>query len=143
MNENIIPQHNTNITLNVPIDHPFVNIIGTDFYENEYLTNRCLFNYNGVLYCYVYDNIDLLTSFKNNLEDLQYFNLQKLQNTEINNKEKDPFKLFALGNNDGVYLCVLEGEKFLSFKTKHSMQTETVTKINGPRNFIFLYNSKG
>jgi hypothetical protein len=73
------------------------------------------------LYCSVYDNIDLLTSFKNNLEDLQCFNLQKLQNTEINNKEKDTFKLFVLGNNGGIYLCVLEGEKFLSFKTKHTM----------------------
>jgi hypothetical protein len=55
------------------------------------------------LYCHIYDNADFITSFKYKQEVLQCFNLKKLQNTEIYNKEKDVFKLFALGNNGGVY----------------------------------------
>jgi hypothetical protein len=65
MNEKIIPLFNTNISLNLPVDYLFINVInviGTNFYRNEYFANRCLFNYNGVLYCYVYGNIDLLIS---------------------------------------------------------------------------------
>jgi hypothetical protein len=65
MNEKIIPLFNTNISLNLPADYLFnnvINVIGTNFYRNEYSANRSLFDYNGVFYCYVYGNIDLLIS---------------------------------------------------------------------------------
>jgi hypothetical protein len=62
MNENLFPQHNANISLNILIDHPFVNLLGTTFFKQNYSTNRCLFNYNGDLYSHVYNNVDLLTS---------------------------------------------------------------------------------
>jgi hypothetical protein len=111
--------------------------------RDEYLSNRCLFNYNGVLYCYVYDNEDLLTSFKIKEDVLQCFNLQKLQNTEINNKEYT-FKLFTLRKDSVVYLCILDDKQLLIIKSKqNTIQNEKVTKINGPRNYIILYNLKG
>jgi hypothetical protein len=81
--EKIVPLFDDNVTLNVPTNYPFVDLIGTNFNRNDYSTNCCLFNYNGVLYCYIYDNIDLLTSFKNKLEIIQCFQLQKLQNTKL------------------------------------------------------------
>jgi hypothetical protein len=101
-----------------------------------------LFNYNGVPDCYVYDNIDLLTSFKNKLEVLQCFHLQKLENTKIINGG-DIFQLFVLGKNGTIYFCVLNGKKLLTFKPKTVAENEKIIATNRPRNFIFLYNSKG
>jgi hypothetical protein len=75
MNENIFPQHNIKITLNIPVDNAFVNSVGTTFYEDKYCTDCCLNNYKRVLYYFVYDNKDLLVSFRNKLEHLQYFQL--------------------------------------------------------------------
>jgi hypothetical protein len=126
----------------VPINHPFVDLIGTNFNRNDYSTNRCLFNYNGVLYCYVSDNIDLLTSFKNNLKVLQCFQLQKLENTKINNGG-DIFTLFVLGKNGTIYFCVLNGKRLITHKPKTVTENEKIFATNGPRNFIFLFNSKG
>jgi hypothetical protein len=121
--------------LNVPINNLFVNNLGTNFSRNEYATNRCLFNYNGVSNCYVYDYIDLLTSFKNKLEVLQCLQLQNLQNTKIINGG-DLFQLFVLGKNSIIYFCVLNGKQLITYKTYNTMQNEKVTKINGPRNYI-------
>jgi hypothetical protein len=59
----MFPLFDDHINLNVLITNLFVNDLGMNFSGNEYLTDRCLFNYNGVAYCYVYNNIDLLTSF--------------------------------------------------------------------------------
>jgi hypothetical protein len=106
--QKIFPQFATYITLNIPINHPFVEIIFINFQRDSFLSNQWLFNYNAVFYCYVYDNVDLLTSFNNKLEVVQCFNLQKLQNTKINNKE-NTFKLFKLRKNCSIYLCVLDG----------------------------------
>jgi hypothetical protein len=64
MNEKIFPLFNANISSNVPVNHPFINVIRTTFYKQKYSIDSCLFNYNGILYCNVYDNKDLLTSFK-------------------------------------------------------------------------------
>jgi hypothetical protein len=99
----MIPLFDDDVNLNIQINHLFANLIGTNFSRNEYYTDRCLFNYNGVLYCYVYDNIYLLTSFKNKPEILQCFQLQKLENTKINTGG-DIFTLFVLGKNADVYL---------------------------------------
>jgi hypothetical protein len=88
MNENIFLQHNAIILLTIPVDILFVNSVGTTFYKNKYSTNGSLVNYNGVLYISVYDNKDLLVSFKNKLEVLQYFQLQKLENTAIHNNKR-------------------------------------------------------
>jgi hypothetical protein len=103
-----------------------------------------LFNYNGVLYCYVYENIDLLTSFENKLELLQCFQLQKLENTKINTGG-DIYNLFVLGKNGAIYFCVLNGKQLVIFifRPKIATENEKIVEINGPRNFIFLYNSKG
>jgi hypothetical protein len=60
VNQKIAPLFTTNVTLDLKQNHQFVNYIDTYFYRNEYFTDRCLFDYNGVLYCHVYDNIDLL-----------------------------------------------------------------------------------
>jgi hypothetical protein len=67
--------------------------------------------------CYVYDNIDLLTSFKNKLEVLQCFQLQKVENTKINN-DGDIYNLFVLGNNGAIYFCVLNGRQLVTYKPK-------------------------
>jgi hypothetical protein len=67
-----------------------------------------LSNYNGVPYCYVYDNIDLLTSFKNKPEVLQCFQLEKLENIKIN--DEDIVQLFVLRKNGTIYFCVLNGK---------------------------------
>jgi hypothetical protein len=142
LNKKTLPQFTTTVSLNVPIDHPFVNILRTDFYHNDYSTNRCLFDYNGVLYCYIYNNKDLLTSFKYKLEVFQCFNLQKFQSVETSSK----FLLFVLGKNGAIYFCVLqlEGKQFIIIKSQQdSMQNKKVITINGLCNFIFLYNSKG
>jgi hypothetical protein len=104
------------VNLNVPINNRFVNDLG-NFSRNEYPTDRCLFNYNGVAYCYVFDNIDLLTSFKNKPEVLQCFQLQKLENTKIINGE-DLFTLFVLGKNGIIYFCELNGKQLVIFKPK-------------------------
>jgi hypothetical protein len=78
LNQKTLPQFITKITLNISINNPFLEVIGTNFIRNDYLSNCCLFNYNTVLYCYIYDNIDFPISFKNKLEVLQCLNLQKL-----------------------------------------------------------------
>jgi hypothetical protein len=103
------PLFDSYVNLNLPINNLFVNDLGTNFSRNEYPTNRCLFNYNGVQYCYVYDNIDLLTSFKNKPEALQCFQLQKLENTKIIN-DGELFQLFVLVKNGDIYFCVLDGK---------------------------------
>jgi hypothetical protein len=61
MNKKIVLLFDNHVNLNIPINHLFANLIGINFNRNDYSTNRCLFNYNGVLYCHVYDNIYLLT----------------------------------------------------------------------------------
>jgi hypothetical protein len=107
-NEKTLSQFTAKVILNVPTDHPFIDI-GTNFYHPPYSTDCYLFDYNGVACCYVYNNIDLFTSFKNKLEVFQSFNLQNLQNTEINNKE-NIFILFVLGKKGAIYFCVLDGK---------------------------------
>jgi hypothetical protein len=59
-NKKTFPQFPITLTLNIPINRSFFDILGTNFSTNEHSTDHCLFNYNGVLYCYVYNNIDLL-----------------------------------------------------------------------------------
>jgi hypothetical protein len=142
LNEKTLPQFTTTISLNVPTDHPFVGILGTNFTRNDYSTNRCLFDYNGVLYCYIYNNKDLLTSFKYKQEVLQSFNLQKFQSVDNSSR----FLLFVLGKNSAIYFCVLQiKEKHLVItkSQQDSMQNKNIITINGPCNFIFLYNCKG
>jgi hypothetical protein len=101
-----------------------------------------LFNYNGVSYYYVSDNIDLLTSFKNKPEVFQCSQLQKLENTKIINGG-DIFQLFVLGKNGVIYFCVLNGKQFVIYKPKTVTENEKIIATNGLRNFIFLFNSKG
>jgi hypothetical protein len=101
-----------------------------------------LFNYNGVPYCYVYGNIDLLTSFKNKPEVFQCFQLQKLENTKIINGG-NMFPLFVLEKYVVVYFCELNGKQLLTYKPKTVTENEKIITTNGQRNFIFLYNSKG
>jgi hypothetical protein len=62
---NVNKQFKDELNLNVPINHPFVDLIGANFNRNDYSSNRCLFNYNGIMHCYVYNFLDLLISFKN------------------------------------------------------------------------------
>jgi hypothetical protein len=76
-----------------------------------------------VLYCYFYGNIDLLISFKNKGEVLQCFQLQKLENTAINN-DKNLFKLFVLGKNGIAYFCLLNGKLLFILKTKNTMNSK-------------------
>jgi hypothetical protein len=117
MNEKLILLFKPNVRLNVPVDHLFINIIGTNFYGYEYSTECCLLYYNGVFNCYVYCNLDLLTSFKNKLKVLQCFQLQKFENTTINNPT-DIFKLFVLRKNCIAYFCALNGKQLITFKEK-------------------------
>jgi hypothetical protein len=108
----MFPLFDDHVNLNISINNLFVNDLGMNFSRNEYSTDRCLFNYNGVSYCYVYSNVDLLTSFKNKPEVLQCFQLQKFENTKINNG-KDLFKLFVLGRDAVVHFCVLNGKQLI------------------------------
>jgi hypothetical protein len=138
-NERIYHLINPAISLDTPNDHQFINEIGTTYIKTEYFSNVYLFDYNGVLYCHINNNADFITSIKNKLEVLQSFNLQKLRNTEIN-KEKDKFMLFVLGKHGAIYFCLLKGNQLVIIESKHkTMQS----KLNGPKSFIFLYNSKG
>jgi hypothetical protein len=114
-NQKMFPLFDDHVNLNLPINNLFINGLGTNFSRNKYSTYRCLFNYNGISYCYVYDNIDLLTSFKNKPEVLQCFQLQKLENTKIINCG-GIFQLFVLGKNNTIYFCVVNGKQLLSYK---------------------------
>jgi hypothetical protein len=50
----------------------------------------------------------------------------------------------VLGKNADVYLWILNGKQLFFIKTKdNTMENEKIIATNGPRNFIFLYNSKG
>jgi hypothetical protein len=142
MNKNIIPLFNANISLNIQEDNLFVNTVGTTFYKDKYSTNRCLFDYNGVFYYYIYDYKDLLISSKNKEQVFQGFQLQKLENTKINDSE-DINKLFELGKNCILYFSILNRKPFFIVRTKNSIENEKIIAINGPINYIFLYNSKG
>jgi hypothetical protein len=90
----------------------------------------------------VYDNIDLLTSFKNKPEVLQCFQLEKLKNTKINTDE-DLFQLFVLGKNGIIYFYILNTKRLITHKPSIATENEKIVAINGLCNFIFLYNSKG
>jgi hypothetical protein len=141
MKEKIIPQHNASISLNMLVDNLFFDTVGIIFYKNKCSSNCCLFNYNQVLYCYVYDNKDLLVLFKNKFEVFQCFPLQKLENSVIDN-DNNLFKLLVLGKNGIPYFGVLNGKQFIIIKTKNLMENDKVIVINRPRKYIFLYNSK-
>jgi hypothetical protein len=87
MNQEIVPLFNDHISLSVPGGHDFANDIETYFYRNESFTGRCFFDYNGMMYCHVYNYLDLLASLKNKELVLQCFELRKLENTKINDNE--------------------------------------------------------
>jgi hypothetical protein len=76
------------------------------------------------------------------MDAFQCFQLQKLENTKINDSE-DIYKLFSIGKDAVVYFCVLNGKQLVIYKPKSVTENENIIVNNGPKNFILLYNSKG
>jgi hypothetical protein len=70
----------------------------------------------------------LLISFKNKLEVFQCFQLQKLENTTINNG-KDIFKLLVLGKNGIAYFSVLNGKQLIILKTKNTKKNKKLLQL--------------